>query len=270
MLIFYSVILNNLYMNKNEKIKSAAVRYVESNIPNGSKYEKNKVINDWIKKEKTSLGVVEDFKKRAGEIHGKKILEIGFGGGITLATFFKNGGEMYGIEIENILLDVANKFFLENSIIADVVLYDGINFPFKDCVFDYSYSISVLEHTEHPENILKEAYRTLKSGGKFYLAFPNKLYPKETHTGVWFISYLPRQTASIVLKILKRGTLKEWSLYFRSYIWLRKILKSEKIKFKIKLEPEGGGIKGIVKKSLAIFGIHHSAILPHVMVVLEK
>lgn len=44
--------------------------------------------------------------------------------------------------------------------------------PFKNCVFDISINIDVLEHLEEPEDALEELYRVLKPGGILYIKVP--------------------------------------------------------------------------------------------------
>lgn len=42
------------------------------------------------------------------------------------------------------------------------IIYNGINFPFKDNSFDVSLLLTVLHHTKNPINIIKEAKRVSK------------------------------------------------------------------------------------------------------------
>ena len=153
---------------------------------------------------------------------------------------------------------------------VDLRVYDEFTFPFENNFFDGAYSISVLEHVSDPRMLLREAYRVLKPGGKFYLAFPNRLSPKETHTGIWGLNYLPRSIAQFLLRSFwRRNTIQEINLHFLSY-WKMKRL-ARRAGFNIVYELDGRtGVRSVLKRVLALFGMHHSAILRTVMVILVK
>jgi SAM-dependent methyltransferase len=48
-----------------------------------------------------------------------------------------------------------------------VVLYDGVNLPFRDGSLPLIYSNQVFEHVRHPEPLLREIERVLRPGGTF-------------------------------------------------------------------------------------------------------
>jgi SAM-dependent methyltransferase len=227
-------------------------------------------LEDWLTKEEAAQGIYDDFAKRAGNPVGASVLDIGFGNGITASVFARQGARMSGVEVSAELFSIATDYLKEKGTPADLRLYEGIVFPFADRTFDYIYSVSTLEHVSDAATVIKEACRVLKPGGKFYLAFPNRLNPRETHTGLWFLSYMPRTVAGLLLGFFGRNSIPDWNLHFLSYFWLRRLLQNNGIGFSILFEREGSGVRKILKKILAVFGIHHSAILPHVMVVLKK
>ena len=235
-------------------------------------FERKKVSEDWLKKPRLAEGIVNDFENRATKVQGKKVLDIGFGNGVTLAAFIKRGAIGSGLEVSQDLFDFGKWYISQSGIDADLRLYDGFNFPYNNESFDCIYSVSVFEHTDDPQKLVQEASRVLKKGGLFYLAFPNRLKPKETHTGIWFASYLPRKLAGTYLKMMGRNGVDDyWNLHFLSYFQLKKWLKNSDNTFKIRFETDSGsGFRSTVKKILAMLGIHQSAFLPHVMVVLEK
>lgn len=256
----------------NNNLEEITNQYLDLVLPKQFSYERKKVFEDWIKKPKVAQGIVSDFIKRVGDPIDKDVLDIGFGNGITLREFASRGAKMTGLEVSNNLFNVAEKVLEGSQGIYSLKIYNGNTFPFGDNTFDYIYSVSVFEHTDDPAKILKEAYRVLKNGGSFYLAFPNRFNLKETHTGIWFASYLPRSLADKLMKLFRRsGVDIYWNLHFLSYFQLRKWMRKEKIPFKIRFEVESPSRgRRIFKKMLATLGIHQSALLPHVMVVLDK
>ena len=81
----------------NTLFEQRAREYVEGALPHGSAYEKNKLLEDWIGKEKAAEGIYDDFTKRAGDPSGKSVLDIGFGNGATLCVFAQRGARMSGL-----------------------------------------------------------------------------------------------------------------------------------------------------------------------------
>lgn len=251
--------------------EQSARAYVSRALPHAPARERDKLLADWLTKEVSARGIVEDFQKRVGPVHGKRILDVGFGNGITLGTFAQYGAHMSGLEVSEELHTIAREYLQDRKISAELELYNGTVFPFADATFDYLYSVSVLEHVTNPQRVLLEAARVLKPGGLLYLAFPNRLFPRETHTGLWFLSYLPRRVARRVLIAFRRNTIDDWNLHFLSYFWLRRLLRRNAIPLTIRYEIDSASLlKRVLKKWLSYLGVHHSALLPHVMVVLER
>jgi SAM-dependent methyltransferase len=117
----------------------------------------------------------------------------------------------------------------------------------------------------YPQDVFKEICRTLKPGGKFYLSFPNRYNPKETHTGIWFISWLPR----FILRILKLKRLEDWNLHFVSFFEMKKMARSAQLNITYDTESSVYW-RSIVKKLLASIGIHYGIFLKTIIVTLEK
>ncbi len=245
-------------------------RFVRASIP-----EKEKIINDWVHKIKDSKALVDDFRARVGDPKGKKILDVGSGpGGVSIA-FALAGAEVCGIDIEKDLYEIAIEHAKAYAVKPQFFLYDGDKLPFADNSFDYAVSVSVLEHTTSPEGYLTEILRVLKPQGKLYLAFPNKLWPKETHTQILGLTYLPGFLRPFLVKALKRNPLEENNLHFYTYFDLKRMLKKVRANsYSWRILPEEGkakqGVKKMIKDSLSLFGISYKAFLSHVLVILEK
>lgn len=253
----------------NDEQRKRAERYLAECHEYTDSYEHEKLVNDWEKKEQVAKNVVGDFIKRAGDVRGRRLIDLGFGNGLYAVAFAKAGAEVYGLEVNDVLKDIAEENVQTSNVHADLRLYDGNTFPFEDNFFDCAFSVSVLEHVSDARLFVSEAARVLKSGGVFYLAFPNKLRPKETHTGVWFLSYFPRNFAQFIMRrVFRRNTIEEINLHFVSYWALKRCLKGTGLF--IRYETSGGGVRGLLKRVLATLGVHHSAILGTVMVILVK
>lgn len=62
---------------------------------------------------------------------------------------------------------------LQGGTVLDGIMHqDALNLSFADCSFDVMISCDVLEHVADYKRALRETYRCLKHGGKFYLTIP--------------------------------------------------------------------------------------------------
>ena len=233
-------------------------------------YEREKLVRDWVQKADVAKSVVADFKERIGEVRGKKLLDIGFGNGLYSVAFSGAGAETHSLEVNDVLLQIARENAHDAGVNVDFRVYDGDAFPFADNSFDYVFSVSVIEHVTDARQTLKEACRVLKPDGTFYLAFPNRWRPREAHTGILFLSYLPRMFAQFLFRNLwKRNTVEELNLHFLSFWSMKRLLRGTT--FRIRFEYRGKTWpRRLLKRCLGFFGVHYSAILGTVMVVLEK
>jgi ubiquinone/menaquinone biosynthesis C-methylase UbiE len=198
-------------------IKEVARDYIFGRYPHASISEKEKYVRDWESKVEAGTGVASDFVRRVGNIQGEKILDAGCGnGGISIA-FASAGAEVTGVEVEEELYNISIQHAKLHDLRVNFLLYDGGRLPLQDNSFDAAVSTSVLEHTSDPVLYLEEILRVLRPGGSLYLTFPNKLWPKETHTGLWFLTYIPSVFRSYMIKLFRRNPLEDNNLHFYSY-----------------------------------------------------
>lgn len=256
-------------LSKMSDFEIVARNYTKKVLPRSSYYEFEKFVSDWVNKEKNAKSFYNDFLIQAGNPEGKNILDVGFGNGIILSHFVKNGAFGFGLETEFDLLQIAQKTFHDKNLNADLRLYDGVKFPFSEKSFDYVYSTSVLEHMSYPEEVLGEIARTLKDDGIFYISFPNKYAIKESHTGLYFISMLPRPITQLILKIFKSSPLEDWNLHFISYFKFKKMCKKAGLKIIFDNRTENKA-KRFLKNILACLGIHYGAFLKTMIITLKR
>ncbi len=250
-------------------------KYVYSRYPRATVPEKEKYVRDWLKKVEVSRSIVKDFVKRIGDVKGKKVLDAGCGNGGMSIAFYEAGAIPTGVEVEKELYDIAHVHAQSYSANINFVLYDGTILPLQSNTYDSAISVSVLEHTTDPVLYLQEILRVMKPGGSLYLAFPNKLWPKETHTGLWFLTYLPLFLIKKVIKLFNRNPLEDNNLHFYNYWNMKKmIIEAQDGAYKWVIVPETGEtynkVKKAVKKVLELFGLSYKMFLPHVSVILRK
>jgi ubiquinone/menaquinone biosynthesis C-methylase UbiE len=247
--------------------------YVEKRFPLASKGEHDKIVMDWVTKHKQSEGIASDFEQRVRPLQGLRVLDAGSGNGGIGIALAKRGANVEGVDIEEELVAIARAEAKEQNSPATFTWYEGTTLPFEDKSFDAAFSVSVIEHVETPARYFSEILRVLKPGGVLYLAFPNKLDPIETHTGLFGLSYLPLPLAKAYARAMKHNPVEDNNLHFYSYWNMLKLLKaaSGERAWKV-LEEKGkatGSAKRVLKKMLRTVGVPHQALLPHVMLIVE-
>lgn len=259
-------------MNQKIEIQEEARKYFTKHYPLASKSEIDKQVLDWEHKAEVSKSLVDFFIQRVGEVKNKKILDVGFGSGGIVVAFSLAGGVLSGVEVDTELGEIAKKNLLANKVTADLQIYDGENFPFPDSFFDHVVSFSVLEHVSFPDKVIKEMLRVLKPGGRILLTLPNKYYPKETHSLVYFVSYMPRSLANLYLKLLKRSPLEHDNLHFYSYFDIIGFLNKSKYKYELVYKDieQISGFKKFLVMFLKKFNVHYTIFLKQLIFVIEK
>ncbi len=256
-------------------LEATARQYVHERFSRAKPYEQEKLIQDWIHKPQKSAALVRDLQTSFGTFSQKRVLDIGSGNGGLGIALTRAGANVSGIDVETDLHAISKMYAEAEGVAVDFRLYDGTRMPFEDATFDFIISISVLEHVDDPETILKEAHRVLKPGGIFFLAFPNRLWPKETHSGLWGITYLPYRVASWIVDRLGYSPLRDNNLHFYTYWNLQTFLRHlRKEGYAFECTMHGNtthsGWKHWIKRGLWSLGIPHQAFLPHLMCVLRK
>ena len=119
--------------------------------------------------------------------HGVKILEVGSGYGINLIYWTKHFGmDVTGVEPESYgfseTIEVSKQLCKVNGVSPEkIVVSQGEILPFADASFDVVYSSNMLEHTNDPVQVLREALRVLKPGGILHFEMPNFMSYFEGH-----------------------------------------------------------------------------------------
>lgn len=101
-------------------------------------------------------------------LRDKIILDLGAGTG-RFVDLVKNNNIVVSIDY-SAAIDVLQDNFGGQTKKLLAVQADALMLPFKDNVFDFSYSIGVLHHTPDPGLGVKNIYRCLKENGEFAIA----------------------------------------------------------------------------------------------------
>lgn len=101
---------------------------------------------------------------------GKRVLEIGVGGGVDFSRFVLHGALATGVDVTEsgiAYTDLRLKTLKYKAAAYHLAQADAEGLPFRDGTFDLVYSWGVMHHTPNTERALAEAFRVLKWGSTF-------------------------------------------------------------------------------------------------------
>jgi len=137
-------------------------------------------------------------EKQARGVDGKKLLDIGCGGGILAEGLAQQGAQVTGIDMAELSLEVARMHLHESELDIDYRLSTAEAFAESNVsAFDIVTCLEMLEHVPDPASIIKAASQMLKPDGVLVLSTLNR-NPKSFALAVLGAEY--------ILRMLPRGT----------------------------------------------------------------
>ena len=170
----------------------------------------------------------KELEELAGRWRGGKLLNVGCGHGADFVPF-RQGFELYGIDISGKMLELAGKYAEKYNLKANLTQADAREMPFADNFFDDAIAVATFHHIEGEEERLKalrELKRVLKPGGEAFITVWNKWQPR-----FWFT----RKDVQIPWKMKGKKLYRYYHLF--SYGELEKLLKRAGFKV-VKSYPE--------------------------------
>jgi len=181
-----------------EKFGALANRWWDENGPQKSLHHLNPTRLDYVAKQLA--------------LRGRKILDVGCGGGLLSEALAREGAEVVALDMAAELIEIAKLHLYESGLKVDYRLQSveslAEEFPGQ---FDAITCMEMLEHVPDPSSILRACEKLLKPGGKMFVSTLNRtpaafavaivgaeylanLLPKGTHEYQKFIK--PSELAS--------------------------------------------------------------------------
>lgn len=141
------------------------------------------------------LGYIES---GAGGLGGKRVLDVGCGGGILAESMAARGAEVTGIDMGEAPLSVARLHGLESGVSVDYrqITVEALAGE-QAGVYDVVTCMEMLEHVPDPESVVRACAQLVKPGGHVFFSTLNR-NPKSFLFAIVGAEYL--------LKLLPRGT----------------------------------------------------------------
>ena len=141
------------------------------------------------------VGYIEE---RVGDLSGKKILDIGCGGGILAEALAAKGAIVTGIDMAEVSLKVAKMHLHESKLEVDYIKVPAEEYARDHAAeFDVVTCLEMLEHVPDPASIVTAAASMLKADGQLFFSTINR-NPKSFALAIIGAEY--------ILNMLPRGT----------------------------------------------------------------
>lgn len=127
------------------------------------------------------------------------ILDVGAGRGKFLREMAKLGFKVFGVEVNPDYIKEAGSLAEAEKLIVEIIQGKAESLPFPDNYFDFVNCAEVTEHVENLMQVCKEIFRVLKTSSYAYISFHNRWGIFDYHYHLWFINWLPRSWAEVVL-----------------------------------------------------------------------
>ncbi len=154
-----------------------------------------------------------DYIESHSPVEGKRILDVGCGGGILSESLAQHGAEVTGIDVSVKALDVARIHLLESKLKVDYILTTVEEFASRNInKFDIITCMELLEHVPDPMSVVESCANLLNVGGDMYFSTLNR-NPKSWLFGIvgaeYILSLIPRGTHQYA-KFVKPSELNHW------------------------------------------------------------
>lgn len=151
----------NVHPHEIEKFGALASRWWDANGPQRPLHELNPV----------RLSYVCGFQP----LSGRRVLDVGCGGGLLTETMAAEGAQVTGIDLSEQLIDIARLHLLESGLKAEYrVISAEAMAAEQPAGFDAVTCMEMLEHVPDPQAIVQACFDLLKPGGRLFLSTINR------------------------------------------------------------------------------------------------
>jgi 2-polyprenyl-6-hydroxyphenyl methylase / 3-demethylubiquinone-9 3-methyltransferase len=155
-----------------------------------------------------------NYINRIVDLQGKRVLDVGCGGGILSESMATKGAQVTGIDLGEKALKVAQLHRLESGVQVDYQLVSAEDFAAKHPEqYDVVTCMEMLEHVPNPAGVVHACACLVKPGGQVFFSTLNrnpKAYVFAVLGAEYLLNLLPRGTHDYA-KFIKPSELASWA-----------------------------------------------------------
>ncbi len=145
-------------------------------------------------------------KNQIGKVAGKKILDVGCGGGLISIPFARLKADVTGIDAGDENVKVAKNYALRNGVELDYHATSIEEFSqYNEAKFDIIFALEIVEHVSDINTFLKHITKCLKPSGLLFISTINKTLKSFA---------LAKVAAEYVLRWVPKGT-HDWEKFVK-------------------------------------------------------
>lgn len=136
--------------------------------------------------------------QHAGGICGKKVLDVGCGGGILAESIVNTGGHVTGLDMGAETLQIARMHALKSNLNI-TYCQETVESHAQDNQqkYDIITCMEMLEHTPHPASVVRSCANLIKPGGHVFFSTLNR------NIKSWLLAVIG---AEYILRLIPKGT----------------------------------------------------------------
>ena len=155
-----------------------------------------------------------EYVERAGKLPGRKILDVGCGGGLLAEAMARKGALVTGLDLADDLLQVARLHALEAGVAVNYVLEAAETHALVHAgEYDVVTCMEMLEHVPDPTAVIAALGQLVKPGGDVFVSTLNrtlKAYAMAVIGAEYVLRLLPTGTHTYE-KFIRPSELRQWS-----------------------------------------------------------
>jgi 2-polyprenyl-6-hydroxyphenyl methylase / 3-demethylubiquinone-9 3-methyltransferase len=155
------------------------------------------------------------YVERAGPIAGRKVLDVGCGGGLLAEAMARKGARVTGIDMADDLIQVATLHALEGGVEGVTYLFESAETHAREHAGDYEIvtCMEMLEHVPDPTAVIDALAQLVRPGGHVFVSTLNrtlKSYAMAVIGAEYVLRLLPPGTHTYE-KFIKPSEMRRWA-----------------------------------------------------------
>jgi 2-polyprenyl-6-hydroxyphenyl methylase/3-demethylubiquinone-9 3-methyltransferase len=155
-----------------------------------------------------------DYIDEKSALRGKRVLDVGCGGGILSEAMARRGAQVTGIDLAPLTIEIAELHALESQLSIRYVREAAETHAAHSAgAYDIVTCMEMLEHVPEPESVLRALHDLVKPGGDIVVSTLNrnlKSYLMAVIGAEYVLNMLPRGTHSYE-RFIKPSELSRWA-----------------------------------------------------------